>query len=850
MATRYGDDTANTLTGTAGTDQLYGRGGDDTLDGLGGDDLLNGDGGHDTLHGGDGDDNLYGGAGDDVLDGGVGRDWLAGGFGDDVLTGGDGSDHLEGDLGSDDLDGGAGDDELESGLDTDGTADIAIRGGAGVDHLRMTMASATADLVFDLADPDAGAWLGDTFVSGVERITLVAGAGDDTLTGGALADTIDGRAGDDRLDGGAGDDVLDGGAGSDEIAGGSGSDVARFAGARADHAITRRADHVEVRSLLPGGGVDRVSEVERFTFADGSYLLDANGAASAITAGNLTVQENVATGTRVTTAVAVDAALLESIAFSLTDDAGGRFAIDPVTGDITVADAALIDFESAQAHDVTVQVRDTSGDTLARTFTIAVRDTADTVTIVIDTPDGDYTAPGNDHYTVIGGAGDNVIRTNAGDDVVRGGGGNDTILPGLGQDTLVYDGADEGFDHIDGTGRARIVAASDDTVIGFTFLRNVAAISADGHAGVVLQGSAGSERTTLAGVTLTGIARIDMGLGNDVLTGSRDADTIAGGGGGDLLYGGGGDDLFLVGSDHGRDRIDGGAGTDTIRATADGTVIGVQWIAGVERIDGGGHAGVVLATTDGADSLSLENVAVTGIARIDLGAGDDRFRGSAGADHIVAGAGDDMLFGNGGNDTFVVGDGDAVDGGDGHDTLLVEGGVLTWSGIREVEAITGEGLRIEGTAGGDVMSFTRIRLTGVTSIDAGAGDDTVLGGAGDDRIMLSAGRDSFHGFSGADVFAFAQLADSAVGAADRIHDFRTGLDRVDLAALDADTAAGDQAFAFIGTAAFGGVAGELRYAAGEGGVLQLLGDVDGDARADFQLDVLGASALTAADFLL
>ena len=44
------------------------------------------------------------------------------------------------------------------------------------------------------------------------------------------------------------------------------------------------------------------------------------------------------------------------LSYALTDDAGGRFAIDATTGQITVASGALLNFEAAASHDVTVRV--------------------------------------------------------------------------------------------------------------------------------------------------------------------------------------------------------------------------------------------------------------------------------------------------------------------------------------------------------------------------------------------------------------------------------------------------------------------------------------------------------------
>ena len=42
------------------------------------------------------------------------------------------------------------------------------------------------------------------------------------------------------------------------------------------------------------------------------------------------------------------------VGYSLTDDAGGRFQIDPVTGKVTVADADLLLYEGSTSHQVTL----------------------------------------------------------------------------------------------------------------------------------------------------------------------------------------------------------------------------------------------------------------------------------------------------------------------------------------------------------------------------------------------------------------------------------------------------------------------------------------------------------------
>lgn len=73
--------------------------------------------------------------------------------------------------------------------------------------------------------------------------------------------------------------------------------------------------------------------------------------------------------------------VLSSFTFQLTDDAGGRFAIDASTGEITVADGSLLDFESSTSHDITVEVTDAAGAMLSQTVTVVVNDVLDSPAI-------------------------------------------------------------------------------------------------------------------------------------------------------------------------------------------------------------------------------------------------------------------------------------------------------------------------------------------------------------------------------------------------------------------------------------------------------------------------------------
>ena len=96
-------------------------------------------------------------------------------------------------------------------------------------------------------------------------------------------------------------------------------------------------------------------------------MWDADGARNA-------VAEGAAAGTE----VGIDASALirkakGPIVYSLVDDAGGAFRIDPKTGVVTVADASLLYYEAAQHH--TVRVKAVAGHkTVYGDFDVGVRD--------------------------------------------------------------------------------------------------------------------------------------------------------------------------------------------------------------------------------------------------------------------------------------------------------------------------------------------------------------------------------------------------------------------------------------------------------------------------------------------
>jgi Ca2+-binding RTX toxin-like protein len=229
--------------------------------------------------------------------------------------------------------------------------------------------------------------------------------------------------------------------------------------------------------------------------------------------------------------------------------------------------------------------------------------------------------------------------------------------------------------------------------------------------------------------------------------------------------------------------------------------------------------------------------------------GNDALNGAAGADILDGGNGTDTLDGGDGNDILRGGVGaDSLNGGDGVDTASYYTSLVGVS----VSLVTGKG------AGGEAQGDT---LTGIENLSGGQGNDGLAGNAGantlqgwngNDALVGGGGKDTLTGGAGADRLYFSALGDSVVGAnADRITDFsRAQADRIDLTAIDASTgAAGDQAFSFIGAGLYTGVAGQLRYSQ-VAGVTTIAGDVNGDGASDFHIQLTGAIALAAADFVL
>ena len=99
-----------------------------------------------------------------------------------------------------------------------------------------------------------------------------------------------------------------------------------------------------------------------------SPVTDTDAAANA-------VGESVSIGATVgVTAFASDPDASDSISYSLSSNPNNAFAIDPNTGEVTVADPSGLDFETAQTMQIEVTAISTDGSSNSETFDIAITD--------------------------------------------------------------------------------------------------------------------------------------------------------------------------------------------------------------------------------------------------------------------------------------------------------------------------------------------------------------------------------------------------------------------------------------------------------------------------------------------
>lgn len=453
--------------------------------------------------------------------------------------------------------------------------------------------------------------------------------------------------------------------------------------------------------------------------------------------------------------------------------------------------------------------------------------------------DADLMAGGDGDDILYGGGGDDAIDGGDGDDVIYGGTGLNLLTGGLGNDRFIMEASSEGlgnamdgglgYDVVDYSASMGMVPVAggprtgisvnlsvpnpavvavpfdtfidvegligtglNDTLVGGAFIVNT--YITDPLTGLpILSGgrlqldllastgaSAGFDIADVFGAPVIGtddlgnpvlVAEdffIDGGAGNDIVTGGDGNDTLDGGAGRDTLTGGLGDDVYIV--DSANDVIIEGWQIDP--ATG---------LLAVDPVTGANIPLLVQSTADRVETtLGTYNLSTPALRQFieDLtytGVGDFTGTGNT-LDNLITGAGgNDNLSGLDGLDTLHGGAGnDTLNGGNGNDLL-------------------------NGDAGND-------------SLVGGAGNDQLNGGDGVDRLIGGAGADTLRGGAGADVFVYAAAADTGntLATRDTIADFESGVDKIDLSAIDARPNNVINTFTWIADAAFS-AQGQLRY---------------------------------------
>ncbi|MGM4963072.1 calcium-binding protein [Tardiphaga sp. 1201_B9_N1_1] len=363
-------------------------------------------------------------SGNDSVIGFMARETISTGLGNDTLDGGRGNDTLIGGAGNDTYvfwrapdvkiiqDAGLVGDVDTLHLADISTADVRIVRAANENDLIITTAFSSTDGKVVLQGRLMGAqysadqirfsdntvWNYATILANAQAAAadahLVNGTiASETITGIELAETFDSKAGNDTISGGYGEDIY-------IYHAGDGNDIITEVNSESDTDTLKLRDFTASQiSLLKSGNdlivhvnasgaeitiVDQFSTngslgIEEILFSDRTVwdrTAIANRAGNhAPTGGTLSASvlfENAPNGAVAGTVYGVDPDASATFTYALLDNASGRFAINAVTGLITVANGALLNYESAAAHDVSVRITDQGGLSIDKTFSVRV----------------------------------------------------------------------------------------------------------------------------------------------------------------------------------------------------------------------------------------------------------------------------------------------------------------------------------------------------------------------------------------------------------------------------------------------------------------------------------------------
>ncbi|MCC0064872.1 MAG: Hint domain-containing protein [Defluviimonas sp.] len=298
----------------------------------------------------------------------------------------------------------------------------------------------------------------------------------------------------------------------------------------------------------------------------------------------------------------------------------------------------------------------------------------------------------------------------------------------------------------------------------------------------------GSDRVDNNDAVLPGTSGNDdyirAGAGNDTVLAGAGNDTIDGGTGADSMNGGAGDDTFLLSGTFGNDTIIGGEAGETQGDLVDSTAITANETLTFTANEAGTLAsGSSTATFSqierfalGSGNDTVNASATTAGVNVDAGGGNDSMLGGSGNDTLAGGAGNDTIDGGAGADSIVAGDGDdtiKLTGTFGNDTIIggeageTQGDLVDSTAITANETLTftanEAGTLASGSSTATFSQIERFALgsgndtvnasatTAGVNVDAGGGNDSMLGGSGNDTLAGGAGNDTIDGGAGADV---------------------------------------------------------------------------------------------------
>lgn len=793
------------INGTPGADALNGTALGDQINGGAGDDILRGFGGADTLDGGAGADRFIWNAGDgaDRVEGGADAD-TAFFAGDRFVVSSSAGHALATNLAETvDLHGvetlnlhgsTAGASFTVGDLTTTDVRQVAIGLDAAANAVVLTGA-ATGDL-FEVQILNGGTLRAFDTVAGVlqtivaskldstDQVTIDAGAGNDSITleaspgvvgpapmsahGGTGDDTLTGSAGSDLLFGDAGDDRIVSGGGADRIDGGAGADIQLISGGNGVDTVTLSAlnghlretvggvtsdvVNVETLNISPLGQGDTVSIGDLSTTSTRTINIDLSAARggqdSAVDTVNLPSSYVAGLSTYISTVSLtspLDGSSLQAV-YAVNGAATETINVTALgAGDvIKLMGGAGDDYfvTTGFANHRTIQVDGGLG-----TNGLSFDGTAGNDTIAVSTNAGgvDVAMNGSVLFNMI-----NVAHVGVG-----AGTGQDTIRLlelGGGPSGLVKQTADLSGPDFNPDGEA-------DTVVTSVVLRAGEALNGsqygdlsrqdfnvykpDDHprGSIYIDGMDAKDRIV---VTLTGDGPLEVfGPFNQT----------------DFRLGSADDTLNWTVDKRGHDSVDGGAGTDTLNiGTPPWLRQGDDRSWTISLTDAGGPARVAMHHVSDpspagvvdlvVDLTSVERVSLTGGSGSDLILiGDQSGTAVRHVDIEVGGEGPD------GDRDFVL-----LDGTAGADTIFVAqtSGDLTVNGLAASAVIHNldsfDHVFIRSGAGNDFIDLSNHNPgRGVVHLDAGLGNDTMIGGFGAESFEFhggAGGQDVVIGFRG------------------------------------------------------------------------------------------------------